>query len=136
MRISDRSSDVGSSDLGLPGAGRSHGRRFRARGRSRGGVMPAPLRVQVIRGWPRRFEVVDLVLPAGATVADAVAASGFGAEGISGFAIHGERAVASTLLRDGDRVELLRSEEHTSELQSLMRISYAVFCLKKKQRHR
>src|SRR3546814_7301980 len=28
---------------------------------------------------------------------------------------------------------MLRSEEHTSELQSLMRISYAVFCLKKKQ---
>src|SRR3546814_10814408 len=28
---------------------------------------------------------------------------------------------------------ILRSEEHTSELQSLMRISYAVFCLKKKQ---
>src|SRR3546814_1326354 len=34
---------------------------------------------------------------------------------------------------DGERVELgHRSEEHTSELQSLMRISYAVFCLKKK----
>src|SRR3546814_7032745 len=31
------------------------------------------------------------------------------------------------------RRNLLRSEEHTSELQSLMRISYAVFCLKKKQ---
>src|SRR3546814_7050114 len=31
--------------------------------------------------------------------------------------------------RDG---RILRSEEHTSELQSLMRISYAVFCLKKK----
>src|SRR3546814_5135183 len=29
----------------------------------------------------------------------------------------------------------LRSEEHTSELQSLMRISYAVFCLKKKNKH-
>src|SRR3546814_3292193 len=29
--------------------------------------------------------------------------------------------------------ERLRSEEHTSELQSLMRISYAVFCLKKKK---
>src|SRR3546814_5003576 len=29
-----------------------------------------------------------------------------------------------------------RSEEHTSELQSLMRISYAVFCLKKKKQHR
>src|SRR3546814_6812906 len=32
----------------------------------------------------------------------------------------------------GRRVEPVRSEEHTSELQSLMRISYAVFCLKKK----
>src|SRR3546814_2978822 len=31
--------------------------------------------------------------------------------------------------------EELRSEEHTSELQSLMRISYAVFCLKKKKRN-
>src|SRR3546814_1905412 len=30
-------------------------------------------------------------------------------------------------------VPLVRSEEHTSELQSLMRISYAVFCLKKKK---
>src|SRR3546814_16555321 len=30
----------------------------------------------------------------------------------------------------------LRSEEHTSELQSLMRISYAVFCLKKKKNRR
>src|SRR3546814_1030036 len=29
----------------------------------------------------------------------------------------------------------IRSEEHTSELQSLMRISYAVFCLKKKNKH-
>src|SRR3546814_5110184 len=31
------------------------------------------------------------------------------------------------------RVGVVRSEEHTSELQSLMRISYAVFCLKKKK---
>src|SRR3546814_7886247 len=30
--------------------------------------------------------------------------------------------------------DVLRSEEHTSELQSLMRISYAVFCLKKKKK--
>src|SRR3546814_9279527 len=37
--------------------------------------------------------------------------------------------------RLGDRgaAEVARSEEHTSELQSLMRISYAVFCLKKKK---
>src|SRR3546814_7540005 len=37
---------------------------------------------------------------------------------------------------EGDDDEVagpVRSEEHTSELQSLMRISYAVFCLKKKQ---
>src|SRR3546814_8423555 len=33
----------------------------------------------------------------------------------------------------GDKLLLKRSEEHTSELQSLMRISYAVFCLKKKK---
>src|SRR3546814_2437883 len=34
---------------------------------------------------------------------------------------------------DTGNMEVLRSEEHTSELQSLMRISYAVFCLKKKK---
>src|SRR3546814_9154005 len=36
---------------------------------------------------------------------------------------------------DCDIAFIERSEEHTSELQSLMRISYAVFCLKKKNRH-
>src|SRR3546814_9502037 len=35
--------------------------------------------------------------------------------------------------RDRGRRAIGRSEEHTSELQSLMRISYAVFCLKKKR---
>src|SRR3546814_10750406 len=49
----------------------------------------------------------------------------------------------SGVLREGARLtvpligkqrrSLARSEEHTSELQSLMRISYAVFCLKKKK---
>src|SRR3546814_9004090 len=37
-------------------------------------------------------------------------------------------------LRAGHRLRHRRSEEHTSELQSLMRISYAVFCLKKKKK--
>src|SRR3546814_8207247 len=41
------------------------------------------------------------------------------------FAIHRRRQHAAP-----------RSEEHTSELQSLMRISYAVFCLKKKKKHK
>src|SRR3546814_9699466 len=36
--------------------------------------------------------------------------------------------------RDGQLRGHRRSEEHTSELQSLMRISYAVFCLKKKKK--
>src|SRR3546814_5893132 len=42
---------------------------------------------------------------------------------------HGERMAAI----DAEDAALARSEEHTSELQSLMRISYAVLCLKKKQ---
>src|SRR3546814_4558884 len=36
-------------------------------------------------------------------------------------------------LSDAHRAAIGRSEEHTSELQSLMRISYAVFCLQKKK---
>src|SRR3546814_8127434 len=54
--------------------------------------------------------------------------------------------VPHTLSPDGDPIDALvvarspfvpgRSEEHTSELKSLMRISYAVFCLKKKTTHR
>src|SRR3546814_9188083 len=43
-----------------------------------------------------------------------------------------EQRVLHEHTRAGEPVEE-RSEEHTSELQSLMRISYAVFCLKKKQ---
>src|SRR3546814_3022705 len=44
--------------------------------------------------------------------------------------------VAQSLHQLGSRlrVMLAKSEEHTSELQSLMRISYAVFCLKKKKK--
>src|SRR3546814_10515478 len=53
------------------------------------------------------------------------------------------RLVAMSATLDGARFGALlgnapvvkRSEEHTSELQSLMRISYAVFCLKKKNEH-
>src|SRR3546814_9278495 len=36
---------------------------------------------------------------------------------------------------EGKSSDRKRSEEHTSELQSLMRISYAAFCLKKKKKH-
>src|SRR3546814_8992011 len=42
-------------------------------------------------------------------------------------------AVDQGLASDSSALVTIRSEEHTSELQSLMRISYAVFCLKKKK---
>src|SRR3546814_5312395 len=41
---------------------------------------------------------------------------------------------AISLAEEGDQRIARRSEEHTSELQSLMRISYAVFCLNKKKK--
>src|SRR3546814_4559716 len=43
--------------------------------------------------------------------------------------------IAQDVLRQPRLARQLRSEEHTSELQSLMRISYAVFCMKKKINH-
>src|SRR3546814_6868094 len=47
----------------------------------------------------------------------------------------GDEPLPAVAMRDSDDLEVgdlvPRSEEHTSELQSLMRISYAVFCLKK-----
>src|SRR6056297_3698501 len=60
----------------------------------------------------------------------------------SGFALLGQLVPgAAGLVHDrlcpgAERIPLLRSEEHTSELQSLRRISYAVFCLKKKKQDR
>src|SRR3546814_7557224 len=47
----------------------------------------------------------------------------------------GEKVVPSDAADSGDVGAIARSEEHTSELQSLMRISYAVFCLKKKKKN-
>src|SRR3546814_4954412 len=44
----------------------------------------------------------------------------------------GQHDHGGALLAQGVQREPIRSEEHTSELQSLMRTSYAVFCLKKK----
>src|SRR3546814_1610115 len=43
------------------------------------------------------------------------------------------RAISTSVIRRSSTPTSGRSEEHTSELQSLMRISYAVFCLKKKK---
>src|SRR3546814_6876378 len=98
MRISDWSSDVGSSDLVHV--------RPRAEGcaRHRPGARKALLRFGKYRA-PRQ---------------DMVQARRGPPESVP-------------LCERRSRKGAARSEEHTSELQSLMRISYAVFCLKKKQ---
>src|SRR3546814_19262855 len=49
--------------------------------------------------------------------------------------LQGRHSRPSTVSARRAPVNASRSEEHTSELQSLMRISYAVFCLKKKKRN-
>src|SRR3546814_3553725 len=66
---------------------------------------------------------------------DGVAAVLRVAPGMGAAALDEDREIAAPWPRArqgavGERGGLIRSEEHTSELQSLMRISYAVFCLK------
>src|SRR3546814_2906952 len=68
--------------------------------------------------WLLRLEEVEATLGSGVLVVDACRG-----------AVRGDDTAVSLARRP---VLLARSEEHTSELQSLMRISYAVFCLKKK----
>src|SRR3546814_8092021 len=88
----------------------------------------------------------DLVAILFAAVLLESAASIFLYERASQFSINGDKArrLAEHLVLSGklieeaprsqrDTVASERSEEHTSELQSLMRISYAVFCLNKKK---
>src|SRR3546814_1774919 len=59
---------------------------------------------------------------------------GFAAGTLSDVTINDEGLVTATFSNgETSAVGKLRSEEHTSELQSLMRISYAVFCLNKKK---
>src|SRR3546814_2166516 len=82
------------------------------------------IRQPCVRGQRRRQEgaqtTVQFIQPHCA--ADRIAARGIAQQRI-------ERRARYRRGRPGSR----RSEEHTSELQSLMRISYAVFCLKKKK---
>src|SRR3546814_10433655 len=111
MRISDWSSDVCSSDLRSPcrhaawlSLSAASGK---AEGRRAGGRMRRPARRSLtVKARSERFMVWQF----SAASLPQPSASSF-------------KSVAL----------LSRSEEHTSELQSLMRISYAVFCLKKKK---
>src|SRR3546814_10661532 len=123
MRISDWSSDVGSSDL--PGIERRHLDIGRQRQRPVRGGDPSGAEFFAIGGLIPRLAAVP------ARIADRVIGRGGG--GNIGGAAHGI-GLADPYRRIADRAEIAtagRSEEHTSELQSLMRISYAVFCLKK-----
>src|SRR3546814_5570535 len=89
-----------------------------------------------------RDPVVDLVEPAEDRVAALVVPGGLEdrraqrrgeAQRQERREAHRHRDRDRELLVDLARAAGLRSEEHTSELQSLMRISYAVFCLQKKK---
>src|SRR3546814_2170918 len=74
-------------------------------------------------------------------IGELVAQAALQALGVAGVAVHLDHLAgghAGILVQvvdvlGDDAGDLARSEEHTSELQSLMRISYAVFCLKKKK---
>src|SRR3546814_9584217 len=77
----------------------------------------------------------DLVAPLGEFGAEQLCRIGFGEQ--LALEIEPRRQVVKGVRRAREAIDAamlaaaIRSEEHTSELQSLMRISYAVFCLKK-----
>src|SRR3546814_8865120 len=120
MRISDWSSDVCSSDLGtqvVPGAGCCGAINFHLDAQE---AALTQVRANIDAWLP--------LLDSGQAEAIVMNASGCGGM-VKEYAHH--------LRHDADYVAKalrVRSEEHTSELQSLMRISYAVFCLKKKNK--
>src|SRR3546814_7005557 len=87
---------------------------------------------KVFAGDPNEERELDILAPERVATFVSYLASP-AAAGISGqvFVVYGDMVA----LMDSPKVEqkFTRSEEHTSELQSLMRRSYAVFCLKKKK---
>src|SRR3546814_3352962 len=115
MRISDWSSDVCPSDLAEPGLERVEGEPLRAPGRLANLAHVGHVQVDQVAEGRRlglaalqgRLAKIDPALSRGGPPAPVLAPQ----EGLA---------------------RVRRSEEHTSELQSLMRSSYAVFCLKKK----
>jgi uncharacterized protein len=63
------------------------------------------MKIEVVYALPQAAEVVSVQLPAGATVGDAVAASGLQGEA---YGVYGKKVSRSCLLKDGDRVEIYR----------------------------
>src|SRR3546814_6884271 len=125
LRISDWSSDVCSSDLPCLCSRLGLGGKPRFFGNPRLGGKPCLFSRLRFGGKPRLFGGLGL--------------SGeprlFGSLGLSGKPrLFGRLRLSGSLRLGGEPRLFGRSEEHTSELQSLMRISYAVFCLKKKNK--
>src|SRR3546814_2034896 len=124
MRISDWSSDVCSSDRvahargGVGVGARPFGQRARiAAGQAR-------VEVRLIGKAREHRRERERIVARAAELLDAE---------LIGLQFLAAREAERRALRDAPRIILERSAEHTSELQSLMRISYAVFCLKKKK---
>src|SRR3546814_3474870 len=112
MRISDWSSDVCSSDLHRQEPQQHGGHRNAGRCQNQPRDHMGAIAAKRLTGGDRGH-VAALRRPAAGLAA--------------------EKADQNPDLGDHHRRRHERSEEHTSELQSLMRISYAVFCLKKKK---
>src|SRR3546814_1276615 len=130
MRISDWSSDVCSSDLALA----VEVQRFFARDAPRD-VRHVDHAVDVARQADEQTEFGRVLDFAFDDRADRMGVRK-GAPGVRLGLLEAKRDAALVAVDfEDDDVDFLRSEEHTSELQSLMRISYAVFCLKKKKRN-
>src|SRR3546814_3575306 len=143
MRISDWSSDVCSSDLSWPPQGTwgvaahdPHNALFRQGERHdgrRGGTEVAQ------RDAPLRRTLFTAACGVAKEISSAENRTGDHVRSISSPGPYriGDRRIERSWapFRTAARGERrTRSEEHTSELQSLMRISYAVFCLKKKKK--
>src|SRR3546814_5685542 len=121
MRISDWSSDVCSSDLWCAPTSSSPAKRE--------SIMPNPLLAPLMRWFGRLSYPKLFLLTAALFVGDVLVPD------MIPFVDELLLGLGTLLLANWKRVRPRRgrSEEHTSELQSLMRTSYAVFCLKQKK---
>src|SRR3546814_4212771 len=121
MRISDWSSDMCSSDLDLAAADGAPDRHIlQGRGIDRQRVLLQHGEIGIFAGLDAADQMIHMQRVGGA--------DGNRRQGIS----HRQALFRPKNAAAGG-LPVHRSEEHTSELQSLMRISYAVFCLKKKK---
>src|SRR3546814_5247286 len=128
MRNSEWSSDVCSSDLRARGDDPCQRHRQRPRAEVHPDRQPGHAALAARAGTQERQDHLGLLLQ-GRRGADAArTARHLGGAGVAAESwVMGRRVVRR-------RQETTRSEEHTSELPSLMRISYAVFCLKKQKK--